>query len=103
MKRIRVGRFDSTTVDASETTRIVAGEVKVKRRLRVTRTIGSFFELLIPGLSVSGVVAVSDRDDMVVPAGQKLLGSDGPSAIPSQRRAALEGPKNNDRKRLPKK
>jgi hypothetical protein len=99
MSRIRLGRFNSTTVDASETTRIMGGEVKIKRRLRVTRTMGTFFEFLTSGLSMSGEVSISSSDDMAIPTGQKRLRSEGALVLPSPTKA-LDGPKKDRRKRL---
>jgi hypothetical protein len=80
MKRTRFTKIDSTTLEASETTKIVAGKVKVNRRLRVTRTKGRLFEMLIPGLSLSGAVTVANFDNISIPDGQKLLTADDPMA-----------------------
>jgi hypothetical protein len=81
MRRIRFAKIESTTVEASETTRIVPGEVKTQRSLRVTRTSGSLFELLIPGLSMSGTVINTSSDDFPVPDGQRQLRAEDPMAI----------------------
>jgi len=101
MRRIRFAKIKSTTVEASETTRIVPGEVKTRRSLRVTRTSGSLFELLIPGLSLSGTVINTSSDDFPIPDGQRQLRAEDPMAI-SNRTIAIEGPKKGGLKRLPK-
>jgi hypothetical protein len=99
MRRIRMARFDSTSVEESETTRIAAGQVETSRRQRVTRTTGSFFELLFPGLSMSGSVTVTNSHDMPAPERQKLLRANDPKALPNQT-IALEGPKQGGKRRL---
>lgn len=80
VKRFRFQKLDSTTLKSAETTKIVDGKVKVGPRLRVTRTKGRLFELLIPGLSLSGAVTVVSFDNIPIPDGQKLLGADDPMA-----------------------
>ena len=100
MQRIRVAQFDSTTVEDSETTRIAAGEVTTKRRLRVTRNRGSIFELIVPGLFVSGsVMTVSASDDMPVSERRKLPRADDRKALPAPT-VALDGPKKDGKQRL---
>jgi hypothetical protein len=98
MSRIRVGRFDRTTLDARESTRIVAGEIRTKRRLRMTRTVGNFLELVIPGLSVSVESTSSHSED--VPASETAKRLRAPQPVST---LALEGPKKADRKRVPRK
>ena len=101
MSRIRVMKFDSTTVNASEKVRLVDGKVtKRKQQLKVTRTRGTLFEAELPFLSVSTSVTFSEERNLPVRKRRRLARKDDIKALPEAQQL-IEGPPSG-RKKLEK-
>ena len=100
MSPIRVMKFASTTVKASEKIQFVDGKVtKRKRRLKITRTQGTLFEAVLPFLSISGSVTVSEEQDLPMPGGKRrrLVQKDAMKGLPEAPRL-IEGPPSGRKK-----